>query len=107
MALKPRYAPFTTITGLPDTHTHTQQANHDHKGYYATTSKHITKQNTQYTNVRTYRLTLGCRKYTRGSYQYCARAKPESGTDLTRVFSYSQGLYLFVAMGTVVADNDN
>ena len=28
-----------------------------------------------------YRLTLGCRKYTRGSYQYCARAKPESGTD--------------------------
>ena len=25
-----------------------------------------------------YRLTLGCRKYTRGS---CARAKPESGTD--------------------------
>ena len=24
----------------------------------------------------TYRLTLGCRKYTRGSYQYCARAKP-------------------------------
>ena len=29
----------------------------------------------------TYRLTLGCRKYTRGSYQYCSRAKPESGTD--------------------------
>ena len=28
-----------------------------------------------------YRLTLGCRKYTRGSYQYCARAKPKSGTD--------------------------
>ena len=28
-----------------------------------------------------YRLTLGCRKYTRGSYQYCARAKPESSTD--------------------------
>ena len=25
-----------------------------------------------------YRLTLGCRKYTRGSYQYCARA---SGID--------------------------
>ena len=34
-----------------------------------------------HTSWFTYRLTLGCRKYTRGSYQYCARAKPESGTD--------------------------
>ena len=27
--------------------------------------------------ITMHRLTLGCRKYTRGSYQSCARAKPE------------------------------
>ena len=50
----------------------------------------------------TYRLTLGCRKYTRGSYQYCARAKPKN----EGVFLQPR-VNLFVAMGTVVADNDN